>query len=122
MSLVRGKNTKPEIRVRSFLHAQGLRYRLHDKRLPGKPDLVFPKYKTAVFIHGCFWHGHADCKLARVPKSNVEFWNTKIQGNAKRDKIKQEKLAELGWRVITLWECEITENRLMKLLMEIKGF
>ncbi len=121
MSLVRGKDTKPEIKVRSFLHRKGLRYRLHANNLPGKPDMVLPKYKTVVFIHGCFWHGHKNCKLARVPKSNIEFWNEKIQGNARRDEANKIKLNALGWRVLTVWECELTQNDLDSLARTIKA-
>lgn len=109
MSSIRSKDTGPELRVRSFLHRQGLRFKLHSKSLPGKPDLVFPKYKTVLFVNGCFWHGHTDrnCKLARLPKSNISFWKDKIERNAKRDKEQQAKLTALGWRVLVIWECEI---------------
>jgi len=120
MAAVRGKDTKPERKVRSFLHSNGLRYRLHAKDLPGKPDLVFPKYRTVVFINGCFWHGHADCQLARMPKSNVKFWNDKIQANKDRDKMNNKRLRALDWRVITVWECKLSPRDLNRLMGSIK--
>lgn len=104
MSGIRSKNTKPEVRIRKALFAEGFRYRLHEKKLPGKPDLVFPKYRAAVFVHGCFWHGH-DCSLFKWPASNVEFWKTKISGNMSRDLKSTKELETLGWRVLTVWEC-----------------
>ena len=107
MSNIRGKNTKPELIVRKFLFSKGLRFRLHRKDLPGSPDIVLPKYKTVVFINGCFWHGHDGCKYYTLPKSNVEFWETKITNNKNRDVLNEIKLKELGWRVIRIWECEI---------------
>ena len=107
MSNIRGKNTKPELIVRKFLFSKGLRFRLHRKDLPGNPDIVLPKYKTVVFINGCFWHGHEGCKYYRLPKSNVEFWESKITNNKNRDVLNEIKLKELGWRVIRIWECEI---------------
>jgi len=124
MSLVKQKDTKPEMIVRSYLHRKGLRYRLHNKTLPGKPDLVFPKYKTIVFVHGCFWHGHGDpqCKLARIPKSRVEFWTNKIKGNRERDTGNKKKLEIMGWRVLTIWECELSgQESLKKLFNAIKS-
>jgi len=116
MALVKQKDTRPEMTVRSFLHRRGLRYRLHDKRLPGKPDMVFPKYKTVVFVHGCFWHGHSDpdCKLARTPKSNVKFWKDKVSGNQERDKRNVEQLQKMGWRVLLIWECQIGNKNLLE--------
>ena len=107
MSNIRGKNTKPELIVRKFLFSKGLRFRLHRKDLPGSPDIVLPKYKTVVFINGCFWHGHDGCKYYRLPKSNVEFWKSKITNNKNRDVLNEIKLKELGWKVIRIWECEI---------------
>lgn len=106
MSRIRGKDTKPEILVRKYLFSQGLRYRKNDKKLPGHPDLVFPKYKTVVFINGCFWHGH-NCGKFRLPKTNVEFWQNKIENNKRRDKRIIEALESEGWRVIVIWECSI---------------
>ena len=110
MSKIHSENTRPELILRKALFARGFRYRVNDKRLPGKPDIVLPKYKTIIFIHGCFWHGHDDCKYAYTPKSNIEFWVNKITSNAKRDKVNIEKLTALGWNVITVWECEITHK------------
>lgn len=106
MSAIRGKNTQPELLVRKALHADGFRYRLHGRALPGKPDLVFPKYSAVVFIHGCFWHGH-DCHLFRMPASRREFWEAKIAGNARRDGQVTTSLREAGWRVGTVWECAL---------------
>ena len=118
MALVGHKDTRPEKIVRSFLHKKGLRYRLHVKELPGKPDLVFPRYKTVVFINGCFWHGHKDkkCKLARMPKSNVKFWKSKIQKNQIRDQKNTEQLRSLNWRVIIVWECQLNQKGLLERL------
>ena len=107
MSAIKGKDTKPEMIVRKFLFSKGLRYRLHVRSLPGNPDIVLPKYKTVLFIDGCFWHGHEGCKYYRLPKSNVEFWESKITNNRNRDVLNEVKLMELGWRVIRVWECEI---------------
>ena len=98
MIQIRGKNTKPEMIVRHFLHANGLRYKLHDKTLPGKPDLVFPKFKTVVNINGCFWHGHEGCKYYVVPKSRMDYWVSKLTGNINKDKINNEKLIQMGWK------------------------
>jgi DNA mismatch endonuclease (patch repair protein) len=122
MALIRHKDTKPELRVRRFLHAAGLRYRLHDKRLPGKPDLVFPARRVAVFVHGCFWHQHPDpaCKLARLPKSRLDFWQPKLRGNAERDRKNVTALEMAGWRVLTVWECHARDlSRLQALADEI---
>ena len=107
MSAVKGKDTKPEMMVRKYLFSKGLRFRLHVRSLPGNPDIVLPKYKTVVFINGCFWHGHEGCKYYRLPKSNVEFWESKITNNKNRDVLNEIKLEKLGWRVIRIWECEI---------------
>jgi DNA mismatch endonuclease (patch repair protein) len=106
MALIRGKNTKPEMRVRKALHAAGLRYRLHAKNLPGKPDLVFPGRRVAVFVNGCFFHQHPGCSRARLPKSRREFWEPKLRGNVQRDRRKQADLAVGGWTVLVIWECE----------------
>jgi DNA mismatch endonuclease (patch repair protein) len=120
MSQIKGKDTKPEMLVRKFLHAQGFRYKLHDKSLPGKPDLVLPKYKTAIFIHGCFWHGHAGCRYYVVPKTRTEWWLNKINGNIVNDLKAETALKGRGWRIITIWECELKsptiENTLNSLL------
>lgn len=107
MRAVKGKDTTPEVALRKALFALGYRYRLNVKNLPGKPDLVFPKHRAVIFVHGCFWHGH-DCKRgARMPKSNVDYWRKKIAGNQARDKRNVAALEDLGWRVITVWECEL---------------
>lgn len=119
MRRVRSKDTKPERLVRSYLHVRGLRYRLHDRRLPGAPDLVFPSRRIAVFVHGCFWHGHEGCKRATMPKTRTEFWRDKIEGNRERDDRRSRELADLGWRVIVIWECEIGEAALSTLADEI---
>jgi len=106
MARIKARNTKPEVLLRKALFSLGLRYRLHDKRLPGTPDLIFPKYRAAVFIHGCFWHGH-DCKLFVVPSTNTGFWLEKIGENRSRDEHAVSALAALGWRVMTVWECAL---------------
>ena len=107
MSAVKGKDTKPEMMVRKYLFSKGLRFRLHVRSLPGNPDIVLPKYKTVVFINGCFWHGHEGCKYSHLPKSNVEFWENKITANKSRDTANEIKLKQMGWSVIRVWECEI---------------
>ena len=107
MSRIRGKDTKPEELVRKYLFSQGFRYRKNDARLPGKPDIVLPKYKTVIFVNGCFWHGHVGCKYFRLPKSNVEFWKEKIERNIERDRESMQALLDLGWKVIRVWECEL---------------
>ena len=107
MSSIRGKNTKPEILVRKGLHARGFRFRLHNKKLPGSPDIVLPKYGVAIMVNGCFWHGHKGCRYATKPKTNVEFWETKIARNRHRDEVTNAHLEALGWHVITIWECEL---------------
>jgi len=109
MSRIRGKDTKPEIIVRSMLHRMGYRFRLHRKDLPGKPDIVLPKYNTVIFVHGCFWHRHEGCKYAYTPKSRVDFWNAKFDDTVARDERNREQLKEIGWNVVTIWECE-TKN------------
>lgn len=120
MSHIRSKDTKPEIIVRSFLHRNGFRFRKNDKRYPGKPDIILPKYKTAVYINGCFWHMH-DCKNFVWPKSNTEYWTNKLINNKNRDKKYHDQMKEKGWKVIVVWECEINECRLNRLISEIKG-
>jgi len=109
MSRVRGKDTKPEMAVRRLVHGMGFRYRLHRRDLPGIPDLVFPRLKKVIFIHGCFWHRHSDpyCKLARLPKSRIDFWKPKLEANRRRDIKNKRNLIRLGWEVLVVWECEI---------------
>ena len=109
MSAIKSKNTKPEIKVRKVLHSMGYRFRLHSKDLPGSPDIVLPKYKTVIFVHGCFWHRHENCKYASTPKTRKEFWNKKFTENKKRDSEIQEKIKILDWRSVVIWECE-TKN------------
>ena len=111
MSRIRGKDTKPEILVRKYLFARGLRFRKNDKRYPGRPDVVLPKYKTAVFVHGCFWHLHEGCKYAKMPKSNVEYWKEKLYRNRERDAQNQAELKAMGWTVLTVWECELKKGK-----------
>lgn len=111
MANVRSKNTKPEMKLRKALFARGYRYRVNDKRYPGKPDIVLPKYKTVIFVNGCFWHGHEECGGHRIPKSNTEFWANKIRKNRTRDRVVKEQLHLAGWRVITVWECELRKDR-----------
>lgn len=125
MSRIRSKNTKPEMTVRKFLHSKGFRYRLYDKKLPGKPDIVLPKYKTVVLIHGCFWHGHENCQYYKVPKTRTEWWLDKIEGNITRNLHHIKKLKEMGWRVIVIWECnlkpKLAETTLVLLSAKIKA-
>ncbi len=111
MSQIKGSNTKPEMLVRKYLHRRGLRYVLHNKKLPGKPDLTLPKYKTVIFINGCFWHGHRDCKYFVLPKTRTEWWKEKIEGTIQRDLNALEALKTLGWETITVWECELFLNK-----------
>ena len=121
MAGIQGKDTKPEFLVRKYLHGKGLRFRLHAKKLPGKPDLVFPKYKAVVFVHGCFWHRHSGCKYATTPSSRKDFWTNKLSENVARDSYQIAALAGLGWRVFVVWECELREGqaRLDSLYSEI---
>ncbi len=106
MSAIKSKNTKPEIAVRKLLHSMGYRFRLHSKGLPGSPDIVLPKYKTVIFVHGCFWHRHENCKYASTPKTRQEFWENKFKVNVKRDLEIQEKIKNIGWKSVVIWECE----------------
>ncbi len=121
MSRIRGRDTVPERQVRSILHRMGCRFRLHVTKLPGRPDVVLPRHRTVVVVHGCFWHRHAQCKFAYTPKSNLEFWTTKFSDNVARDRRTTAALKGLGWRVITVWECELARpdklrSRLTRLL------
>lgn len=124
MSMIRGKDTKPEILVRKFLFHNGFRYRKNVKDLPGKPDIVLPKYKTVIFVNGCFWHGHNDCKDSHIPKTNSEWWQQKINRTKERDKLHYEALTSSGWNVIILWDCCIKpktrEETLSNLIISIK--
>ena len=126
MSRIRGKNTKPEILVRKGLHTRGFRFRLHNKKLYGSPDIVLPKYGVAIMVNGCFWHGHKGCRYATKPKTNIEFWETKIARNLHRDEVTTAHLEALGWTVITVWECELRnssqlDDRLNALAEEIRN-
>jgi DNA mismatch endonuclease, patch repair protein len=119
MSMIRSKNTKPEMLVRKFLHAQGFRYKLHDKKLPGKPDIVLPKYKTVIFIHGCFWHGHKNCRYFVIPKTRPDYWIPKIEKNVLKDLESKMKLKKLGWNVLDIWECDLKKNKRDKTLLRL---
>lgn len=118
MSRVRGKSTLPEMAVRHMAHAMGMRYRLHRRDLPGRPDLVFPRHRTVVFVHGCFWHQHNGCQKATLPKSRTEYWQAKFQGNVTRDERNETKLIQMGWRVLTIWECETKNSDLLRAKLE----
>lgn len=119
MSGIRSKNTKPEILLRKALFARGLRYRINYKTLPGKPDIVFPRQKVAIFVHGCFWHSHPGCNDSHLPKTNIPFWSNKISSNVKRDRINIDKLHTLGYTVIIVWECELKKSNLNNLVDDI---
>jgi DNA mismatch endonuclease (patch repair protein) len=111
MSRIRGRDTSPERAVRSILHRLGYRFRLHSRKLPGRPDVVLPRYKTVVFVHGCFWHRHSGCPFAYTPKSRIEFWSQKFAANVERDRLASKQLRALGWRVLVVWECELRDAR-----------
>ena len=119
MSQIKSKNTKPEVLVRRFLFANGFRFRLHRKDLPGKPDIVLPKYKTVIFINGCFWHGHHNCKYASIPETNHEFWQNKISGNMERDRTAYSELLRQGWNVIEIWQCQLKTREKDKTLQNL---
>jgi DNA mismatch endonuclease, patch repair protein len=119
MSRIRSKDTKPELLVRKFLFSKGFRFKLHDKALPGKPDIVLPKYRTVVFIHGCFWHGHKGCKYFVVPKTRTKWWLNKITTNKQHDSKNTRLLKKAGWKVITLWECNLKKAKLDKTLLKL---
>lgn len=114
MSRIRAKNTKPEIIVRSFLHRNGFRFRLHKKELPGKPDIVLMKYNTVIFVHGCFWHQHEGCKRATIPGTNKEYWISKLEKNKKRFAKVKKRLEDSGWNVAVIWECETKDEEKLK--------
>ncbi len=122
MSRIKGKNTKPEILVRQFLHKNGYRYRINYSKLPGKPDIVLPKYKTVLFINGCFWHGHENCKDFVVPKTKTEWWLNKINGTKERDLLKTKALETLNWRVKVIWECELNTGKRDKVFDDLIVF
>lgn len=119
MSRIRGKNTKPEELVRKYLFAQGFRYRKNDARLPGKPDIVLPKYKTVIFVNGCFWHGHEGCRYFVWPKSNPEFWKNKISSNINRDERNYQVLSGQGWNIIVIWECALKKTEMGNTLKQV---
>ena len=122
MSRIRSKNTKPEEIVRKHLFLQGFRYRKNDSRLPGKPDIVLPKYKTVIFVNGCFWHGHTGCRYFVWPKSNVDFWRSKIGGNIERDSTNYTRLTDMGWRILVIWECELKKSCINETLQNAVAF
>jgi DNA mismatch endonuclease (patch repair protein) len=124
MSRIKGKDTRPEMIVRKFLFSKGFRYRLHAINLPGKPDIVLPKYRTVIFVHGCFWHGHENCSYFVIPKTRTDWWIGKINNTIALDKNRYIDLNSLGWKVITIWECELKQKRLerlIKLIEEVQG-
>jgi DNA mismatch endonuclease (patch repair protein) len=121
MSKISGKNTKPELIVRSLLHKHGYRFRLHRKDLPGKPDICLPRYKTVIFVHGCYWHRHNNCKKGRsMPSTNQDFWQDKFKKTIARDKLNQAELRNRGWKVLVIWECQINDN-IEELIDKIEG-
>ncbi len=120
MSAIRGKDTRPELTVRRFIHSRGMRYSVASSKLPGRPDIVLRKYRTVVFVNGCFWHRHQNCRFATLPKTNSQFWKTKFSENVNRDRRNVERLRELGWRVLTIWECQTQEWRLEALVRKIQ--
>lgn len=119
MSRIGAKDTKPELMVRKFLHAKGFRYRLNDKKLPGKPDIVLPKHHTVIFIHGCFWHGHENCHYFVVPKTRTDWWMDKIGQTKQRDALTQNELLQKGWRVIVVWECQLKSGKATQTLSQL---
>ena len=121
MSKISGKETKPEILVRKYLFSNGFRYRKNVKNLPGKPDVVLPKFKTVIFVNGCFWHGHKNCKKAVLPATNIEFWNNKISANILRDKIERNALHKLGYKTIIIWQCRLTAKYRRKTLEKLQN-
>jgi len=122
MSQIRSKDTKPELQVRKYLFSQGFRYRLNVRNLPGKPDLVLPKYNTVIMVHGCFWHGHKGCRYFILPKSNQSYWVPKIDRNISRDKDSKQKLLALGWQVLEIWECELKKDKVQETLKNLPDF
>lgn len=122
MSHIKSKNTKPEITVRKIIYSLGYRYRLHRKDLPGKPDLAFIKKKKVIFINGCFWHGHSGCKKSALPDTNYEFWNDKIKKNVNRDTLNYQRLKDMGWKYLVIWQCEIKNDNLENIKSNIIHF
>ena len=120
MSRIRGKDTKPELIVRRYLHADGFRYRLHDNHLPGKPDIILSRYKTIIFINGCFWHGHENCNRSSIPKTRTQWWANKIEKNKVNDRHVKGELEDLGWKVIVVWTCKLKPSILSMTLSDIK--
>lgn len=121
MSQIRGKNTKPEILVRKYLHAKGFRFRIHVNDLPGKPDIVLKKYKTVIFVHGCYWHRHENCRLCTSPATDIDKWQKKFEGTLLRDKIHLKSLKEKDWKVLVIWECELKPKEIEKTLANLPG-
>jgi DNA mismatch endonuclease (patch repair protein) len=121
MSQIKSRDTKPEMLVRKYLHAQGFRYRLHDRKLPGHPDIVLPRYKTIIFIHGCFWHGHINCKYFTVPKTRTAWWLHKINTNKANDAKAVQALKKQGWKIITVWECKLKPAKMERTLISLPG-
>lgn len=119
MAAIRGKNTKPELVIRRYLHSAGFRFRLHSRKLPGRPDIVLPRHRAVVNVHGCFWHQHEGCLYAYMPASNRDFWSTKLLGNVQRDRRNDAALSQLGWRVFTVWECEIRKEPVLRRLAKL---
>lgn len=110
MSRVKGKDTKIEVQVRKYLFSKGFRFRKNDKRYPGKPDIVLPKYKTVIFVNGCFWHQHPNCSRSKLPVANAEYWKNKLQKNVINDQMHEQQLQQMGWKVVNLWECELKKD------------
>jgi len=122
MSRIKGENTKPEILVRQFLHKNGFRFRLNYSKLPGKPDIVLPKYKTVIFVNGCFWHGHENCKYYVVPNTKTEWWLNKINKTKQRDIVNEQELESLGWKVKVIWECELKTDKRIQTFKDLLLF
>ena len=121
MSHIKSKDTKPEEKVRKYLFSHGFRYRKNDRRLPGCPDIVLPRYRTVIFVNGCFWHRHRGCRYATTPQNNYDFWQTKFEKNVLNDKKHIEMLSQAGWRIITIWECELKGSRFQETMEDVVG-
>ncbi len=122
MSMIRGKDSSSELMLRRMIHGMGYRYRLHVRSLPGTPDIVFPRFRAVIFMHGCFWHRHPNCRLARMPKSNLEFWRVKLESNKLRDDSNTDLLRAMGWRVLVIWECQMKEKDLANVSNLVQRF